>query len=178
MPLPLTISCSSKSRLVLSFLVLPFWYLLTRVVLDKLQKSSKTIVCCVCVAYPFMPQFSMVLTLTTHEGMTTDRLPSSGVVSSVVSLWNFDPLFVEPVFQFGTQNDHGICCAYWHCKIYVICCSMCGEYCVQIGVGHCSFQNVHSLSWCTAVWNNNLACACCTVMKWREFSIVWMTVAN
>jgi len=34
MPLPLTISCSSKSRLVLTFLVLPFWYLLTRVVPD------------------------------------------------------------------------------------------------------------------------------------------------
>ena len=48
MPLPLTISCSSKSRLVLPFLVLPFWYLLTRVVPDKFQKSSKTIVC-VCV---------------------------------------------------------------------------------------------------------------------------------
>jgi len=40
MPLPLTVSCSSKSRLVL-----PFWYLLTRIVLDKIQKSSKTIVC-------------------------------------------------------------------------------------------------------------------------------------
>jgi len=48
MPLPLTISCSSKSRLVLPFLVLPFWYLLTRVVPDKFQKSSKTIVFCVC----------------------------------------------------------------------------------------------------------------------------------
>jgi len=35
--------------LVLTFLVLPFWYLLTRVVPDKFQKSSKTIVCvCVC----------------------------------------------------------------------------------------------------------------------------------
>ena len=45
MPLPLTISCSSKSRLVIPFLVLPFWYLLTRVVPDKFQKSSKTIVC-------------------------------------------------------------------------------------------------------------------------------------
>ena len=40
MPLSLTISCSSKSRLVL-----PFWYLLTRVVPDKFQNSSKTIVC-------------------------------------------------------------------------------------------------------------------------------------
>jgi len=47
--LPLTISCSSKSRLVLTFLVLPFWYLLTRVVPDRFQQSSKTVVCvCVC----------------------------------------------------------------------------------------------------------------------------------
>jgi len=45
MPLPQTISCSSKSRLVLPFVVLPCWYLLTRVVPDKFQKSSKTIVC-------------------------------------------------------------------------------------------------------------------------------------
>jgi len=45
MPLPLTISCASKSRLVLPFMVLPFWYLLTRAVPDKFQKSSKTIVC-------------------------------------------------------------------------------------------------------------------------------------
>jgi len=33
--------------LVLIFLVLPFWYLLTRVVPDKFKKSSKTIVCCI-----------------------------------------------------------------------------------------------------------------------------------
>jgi len=38
MSLPLTFSCSSKSRLFLSFLVLPFWCLLTWVVLDKFQK--------------------------------------------------------------------------------------------------------------------------------------------
>jgi len=50
MPLPLTISCSGESRLVLTFLVLPVWYLLTRVVPDVSQKSSKTVVCvCVCV---------------------------------------------------------------------------------------------------------------------------------
>jgi len=48
MPLPLTISCSSKSRLVLTFMVLPFWYLLTRVDPDIFQTSSKTVVC-VCV---------------------------------------------------------------------------------------------------------------------------------
>jgi len=51
MPLPLTISCSSKSRLVLTFLVLPFWYLLTRVVPGILQKSSKTVVCVCYVIY-------------------------------------------------------------------------------------------------------------------------------
>jgi len=49
MSLPLTISCSSKSRLVLTLLVLPFCYLLTRVVPDIFQKSSKTSVVCVCV---------------------------------------------------------------------------------------------------------------------------------
>jgi len=33
------------------FLVLPFWYLLTRVVPDMFQKSSKMVVCvCVCVS--------------------------------------------------------------------------------------------------------------------------------
>jgi len=37
MPLPLTITCSSKSRLVL-----PLWCQLTRVVLDKIQESRKT----------------------------------------------------------------------------------------------------------------------------------------
>ena len=51
MPLPLTISCSCKSRLVLPSWFLPFWYLLTRVVPDKFQKSSKTVVC-VCMPAP------------------------------------------------------------------------------------------------------------------------------
>ena len=55
MPLPLTISCSSKSRLVLTFLVLPFWYLLTRVVLDRFQQSSKTVVCVCVIDLMFVP---------------------------------------------------------------------------------------------------------------------------
>ena len=38
MPLPLTVSCSRKSRLLL---VLPFWYRLTRVVPDKIQRAVK-----------------------------------------------------------------------------------------------------------------------------------------
>jgi len=58
MPLPLTVSCFSKSRLVLPFWFLPFWYLLTRVVPDKFQKSSKTIVC-VCV-----PRDNVCVTMT------------------------------------------------------------------------------------------------------------------
>ena len=40
MPLPLTISCSSKSRLVL-----PFWCRLTRVVPGKIQEGRKKVVC-------------------------------------------------------------------------------------------------------------------------------------
>jgi len=44
--LPLTISCSSKSRLVLTFLVLPFWYLLTRVVPTYSRRAVKWL--CVC----------------------------------------------------------------------------------------------------------------------------------
>ena len=40
MPLPLTISCSSKSRLVL-----PSWCRLTQVVPDKIQEGCKTVVC-------------------------------------------------------------------------------------------------------------------------------------
>jgi len=45
MPLPLTISCSSKSRLVL-----PFWCWLTCVVRDKTEEGRKMVVCdCVCV---------------------------------------------------------------------------------------------------------------------------------
>ena len=50
MPPPLTISCSNKSRLVLTFLVLRFWYLLTRVDPDIFQTSSKMVVC-VCVGH-------------------------------------------------------------------------------------------------------------------------------
>ena len=45
MPLPLTISCFSKSRLVL-----PFWYRLTRVVPEKGPLNGCVCVC-VCVCY-------------------------------------------------------------------------------------------------------------------------------
>jgi len=48
MPLPLTISCSSKSRLVL-----PFWYRLTQVVLDRIQEGRKMAVCVTLIAGRF-----------------------------------------------------------------------------------------------------------------------------
>ena len=75
MPLPFTVSCSSKSRLVLPFLVLPFWYLLTRVVPDKFQRSSKTVVCvCVCV-------YTLHFCITRFEGkILLDRLEKWGSV--------------------------------------------------------------------------------------------------
>ena len=69
MPLPLTISCSSKSRLVylpwFIFLVLPFWCRLTRVVPERIQEGSKTVVCmcmcmCVCLLCGILMIFSAV----------------------------------------------------------------------------------------------------------------------
>jgi len=44
MPVPLAVSCSSKSRLVL-----PFWCLLTWVVPDRIQEGRKMVCVCVCV---------------------------------------------------------------------------------------------------------------------------------
>ena len=49
MPLPLTISCSSKSRLVLPSWFLPFWYRLTRVVRTKSRRAVKPLCMCVSV---------------------------------------------------------------------------------------------------------------------------------
>jgi len=43
MPLPLTISCSSKSRLVLTCLVLPFWYVLIHNQVNWCSQKSDTI---------------------------------------------------------------------------------------------------------------------------------------
>jgi len=58
MPLPLTVSCCSKSRLVL-----PFWYRPTRVVLDKGPLNVCVCVCvCVCVAVQLVPTALQQLT--------------------------------------------------------------------------------------------------------------------
>jgi len=52
--LALTISCSSKSRLVFSILVLPFWCRLTWAVLGKIQDGRKMVVSvCVCLLVNF-----------------------------------------------------------------------------------------------------------------------------
>jgi len=99
MPLPLTISCSSKSRLVLLFLVLPFWYLLTRVDPDKFQKSSKTIVC-VCVwAFGCLPRWWIpwmlavvwqLVRFVIRNAVCEQRLmwePGSSSISQAVGRW-------------------------------------------------------------------------------------------
>ena len=49
MPLPLTISCSTKSRLVL-----PFWYRLTRVVSDKGPLNGCCCCCCCFLGWVFV----------------------------------------------------------------------------------------------------------------------------
>ena len=61
MPLPLTVSCSSKSRLVL-----PFWCRLTRVVPDKVQEGRKivvVVVVCVCVSSAMLQKCAKTVTL-------------------------------------------------------------------------------------------------------------------
>ena len=78
MPLPLTISCSSKSRLVLTFLVLPFWYLLTWVVPDFFHKISKTVVCvsvCVFFTQSHLSWSSIILYLLSPSTMIHGILP-------------------------------------------------------------------------------------------------------
>jgi len=65
MPLLLTISCSSKSRLVL-----PFWFRLIQVVPDKIQEGRKTVVCVhvrvrVCLYLSVISRFAVALPHTT-----------------------------------------------------------------------------------------------------------------
>jgi len=73
MPVPLTISCSSKSRLVLTFLVLPFW-----VVPDIFQKSSKMVVCVFGVdSSSHVPSIIQTLDILTHRHKFTDATEST-----------------------------------------------------------------------------------------------------
>jgi len=51
MPLPLTVSCSSKSGLVLPSWFLPFWYLLTQVSRTNSRWAVKPLCVCVCMSY-------------------------------------------------------------------------------------------------------------------------------
>jgi len=62
MPLPLIISCSSKSRLVL-----PFWCRLIQIVPDKIQEGHKMVVCvCVCVCvHAGILKFGSLITFST-----------------------------------------------------------------------------------------------------------------
>ena len=78
MPLPLTISCSIKS-----ILVLPFWCWLTRVVPDKIQEGRKMVLCvCMCTLLSdiFVGYFSNVC------AHMVDVTSSEGVLDSLNSL--------------------------------------------------------------------------------------------
>jgi len=82
MPLPFTISYCSKS-----FLVLPFWYLLTWVVPDIFQNSSKTVVwkrLCVChsenVLHISIQQFSV-------KNLTSSLCSSTPISYQVPDFW-------------------------------------------------------------------------------------------
>ena len=101
MPLPLTISCTSKSRLVLLLLVLPFWYLLTRVVPDIFQKSSKTVVCvCVTEIDWFQARQSRL-----QVGLNVDGIDDvlTGLTAGDRSCPGFTDLFVEELLTRLTQ---------------------------------------------------------------------------
>jgi len=100
MPLPLTVSCSSKSRLVLTVLVLPFWCLLTRVVLDRFQQSSKTVVCvCVCVSEPYCHSILFVCLSVGHSA--TYSLPR---LIDDNQIWSAGPL--TRVSLLGSPVSH------------------------------------------------------------------------
>jgi len=103
MPLPLTISCSSKSRLVL-----PFWYLLTRVVPDRFQHSSKTVVCCVCVVHRSIEQRAYDRTFACAICLSAD------VSSGDTSEWMWMPFgvvsgvgLIRGVLDFGGDRWKG-----------------------------------------------------------------------
>jgi len=95
---PLTISCFSKSRLLLPFLVLPFWYLLTRVVPDKCQNSSKTIVC-VCVVPSQNSFVGAIRSFIFQVGQAPSGFPLiwplvwGSIVSSPSGVWGILELF-------------------------------------------------------------------------------------
>jgi len=74
MPLQLTISCSSKSRLVL-----PFWCWLTQVVPDKIQEVSCMCVICMCTAINRqLPtfQFKIDTKITSYTYVNKKTLPT------------------------------------------------------------------------------------------------------
>jgi len=110
MPLPLTISCSSKSRLVLTFLVLPFWCRLSWVVPDKIHEGHKTVECvCVCAIIFSISTLSMCLsTLTT---LSTDFSDTNIPTLSDLSLPPIqNSLYLLPLASKNLQPlpQHGV----------------------------------------------------------------------
>jgi len=108
MPLPLTISCSSKARLVLTCLVLPFWYVLTRVVPDICQKISKTVVCvCVCVCVCVVVVVVVVVVVAYLISILAAlRIENSCVDTSYSVLVVVIGTGTGPVLSLDVQNMH------------------------------------------------------------------------
>ena len=134
MPLPLTISCSSKSRLVLPSWFLPFWCLLSRVVPNKFQKSSKTIVCvcvcvCVCVVsisrlFSQRPNRCLITshvalgTLLLVDVRTLNYIPSHDTCHAATDTYNCCTLFTDLFLHYTGINSSSIM------LLFVICCCL------------------------------------------------------
>ena len=69
-PLLLNVSCSRKSRLVLVF---PFWYRLTRVVPEKIQRAVKWLLLCCCTWHDVFLPFWGHVDIVPHFGVKSPK---------------------------------------------------------------------------------------------------------
>jgi len=95
MPLPLTVSCSSKSTLVF-----PFWYRLTRVVLDKRPLNGCIYYLCMyrCNSSLHLRTYSMQFTLIQwYKGDCCKHRNVYSLVDGVVRLHGVDRMSFSPV---------------------------------------------------------------------------------
>jgi len=113
MPLPLTISCSSKSRVVLTFLVLPFWYLLTRVVLDIFRRAVKWLCVCVCVRMTctVLQMRVYLIRLIMCSWLLKRRIHGWSGKLHVFYMLNYCPIYSFSVLMLlvGQQEGHSSC---------------------------------------------------------------------
>jgi len=101
MPLPLTVSYSSKSTLVL-----PSWCRLTRVVSDKIQEGGKMVVCVsVCVL--------------TCQACGYSARPSPHIVQLSLSMLEIPAIRLWHSYHYAYVGlPHCCCCCCWHCCVW------------------------------------------------------------